>query len=92
MYNFYYVCMSTKLIRKQVLLDTDSLKEIYTVLGKNQSNLNLSEFIRSLIQKEITEQKNKGKIKKSRLLAQKGFLESHGNGLESVNHNDIYQV
>lgn len=61
-------------------------------MGKNEKDLNLSEFIRNLINKEILEQKHKGKLKKSRLLVQKGFIESRGNGLESINHNDIYEV
>jgi transposase-like protein len=84
--------MHTKLIRKQVLFDEKSLKDLNLIMGKSESGFSFSKYLRNLIEQDLQKIKQKNQTKKSKLLTKKGFLKTKSIGTEAINHNDIYKI
>lgn len=84
--------MQTKLIRKQLLLDSDDLNSLDKLIQKEANFVSLSHFVRELIKSKIKSYEKLGQSKKTKLLSKKGFLKTSGTGKEALNHNDIYKI
>ena len=95
--------MTTKFVRKQLLLDPEDLYYVDQIIKNKAEYTSFSQYVRELLKKQI-KQKSKDKneslsnpvgdstpTKKSRLLAKKGFIKSGGDGFEALNHNEIYK-
>jgi len=90
-YVYDYFGVSTKLVRKQLLLDPTDLLLVEQIIKNQPEYTSLSLFVREILKEQI-QIKPKKKHKRLELLAKKGSVKTDGDGFEAVNHNAIYKI
>jgi hypothetical protein len=93
-YVYYDMCMPSKLVRKQLLLDPEDLFYVEQIIKKQSKYTSLSQYVRELLKKQIQENSQPKSNRKQKMLDLAGSVSpatnSHPNS--AANHNDIYDT